>query len=458
MTINDIIALQLYPRHLGSKIAEWLESDHILLITGSRQVGKTSQLFLLIQQLVGKGFPKQHIHYFDLEDFDLLEICNLGPKRFVQYLRNLGEDFAGRCYVFIDEIQYLDDPTNFLKLLHDRYKNIKIICSGSSTLEIQRKFKDSLVGRKLVFELFPLSFEEYLLFKQQETLLNIVKKYNLIDLMKGREIEDLLPIFAKELEHYFDEYIRFGGYPAGVLEQNYERKIILLNEIYQTYVRKDINQLFTIENVAAFNNLLRLLGLQIGQLVNLKELATSTASSWRTIENYLFILENTFIIKKVLPFFSNKRKEVIKMPKIFFHDTGLRNQLIKNTNSLAHRNDAGSLVENFVFGQLYRNLGVHEELKFWRTQNKNEVDFVIESQDIIPIEVKYKVSQSPQIPQGIRFFIQQYHCKIAFVVTKNFLGEIEKEDCRIIFLPAYLLSMNRLRLANESVSQEIAAR
>ncbi|MDW7678980.1 MAG: AAA family ATPase [bacterium] len=135
--------------------------------------------------LVGKGFPRQHIHYFDLEDFDLLEICNQGTRRFVQYLRNLGEDFTGRCYVFMDEIQYLNDPTNFLKLLHDHYKNIKIICSGSSTLDIQRKFKDSLVGRKLLFELFPLSFEEFLSFKQQETLLNILHKYDLIDLKRG---------------------------------------------------------------------------------------------------------------------------------------------------------------------------------------------------------------------------------------------------------------------------------
>ncbi len=440
MTVNEIIDLKLYPRHLICKITEWLESDHILLITGSRQVGKTSVLYLLIQGLAKQNFPRRHLHYFDLEDFDLLEICNQGPKRFEQYLRNLGEDFEGRSYVFIDEIQYLNEPTNFLKLLHDHYKNIKIICTGSSTLDIQRKFKDSLVGRKLVFELSPLSFGEFLLFKQQQPLLNILRNYHLSDLRMGRELEDLLPIFTKDFEHYFDEYIRFGGYPAGALEQNYERKMVLLNEIYQTYVRKDINQLFTIENVSAFNNLVRLLGFQIGQLVNLKELATSTSSSWRTIENYLFILENTFIIKRVLPFFSNKRKEVVKMPKIFFHDTGLRNQLVKNTNSLDHRNDAGSLVENFVFGQMYRNLAVTEDIKFWRTQNKNEVDFVIESEEIIPVEVKYKAFEFPQIPQGIRFFIQQYDCKIAFVITKNYLGEVEKEGCRILFLPAYLLA------------------
>ncbi len=146
------------------------------------------------------------------------------------------------------------------------------------------------------------------------------------------------------------------------------------------------------------------------------------------------------------------------MPKVFFLDTGLRNQLVKNTSSLTHRNDAGSLVENFVFGQLYRHLAVNEEIKFWRTQNKNEVDFVIEAEDIIPIEVRYKVVESPQIPQGVRFFIQQYDCKMALVITQNYLGETEKEGCRIIFLPAYLLLMNRLSVPNESVSMEMKTR
>ena len=443
MNYDYILRLPLYPRHLMNKIEEWLETEHILLITGSRQVGKTSLLYLLIQKLVRRGFSRQHIYYFDLEDFDLLDTCNQGYRSFVQYLRTLGEDFSEPCYVFIDEIQYLNEPSNFLKLLHDHAKNIKIICSGSSSLDIQRKFKDSLVGRKLVFELFPLSFDEFLIFKQQQPLLNVIGKYNLNNLKAGREIEDVLPIFVNDFEHYFDEYIRFGGYPAGVLEQNYERKIFLLNEIYQTYIRKDINQLFTIENVTAFNKLIRLLGQQIGQLVNLKELATSTTASWRTIENYLFILENTFIVKRVSPYFTNKRKEVVKMPKLFFHDSGLRNQLVKNINSIAFRNDAGSLVENFVFQQLRGNLFVNEQVKFWRTQNKNEVDFILESEDIVPIEVKYKAFRSPQIPQGIRFFIEQYHCKSAFVVTKNYLGEIKKHGCRIVFLPAYLFYVSR---------------
>jgi len=422
------------------KIIPWLEKNQILLITGSRQVGKTSLLFLLMQYLIKNGKKKNHIYYFDLEDFELLEICNKGAKYFVQYLNNIMGNFESKIYIFIDEIQYLDNPSNFLKLLFDHHKNLKLICSGSSTLDIRRKFKDSLVGRKLTFELFPLSFDEYLLFKQEHQLINVLKKYNLNNLLQGKKVSELPSIFTNKLEIYFDDFVRFGGYPAGVLESNQKKKNILLNEIYQTYVRKDINQIFTIENVSAFNNLVKLLGFQTGQLVNLKELATTISVSWKTVENYLFILENSFILKRVFPFFSNKRKELTKMPKIFFNDSGLRNQIIKNNNSLEYRNDAGSLVENFVFQLLYRNLEVNDELKFWRTQNKNEVDFVIESKDVIPIEVKYKSFKSIMIPQGIRFFLQQYPCKTAFVVTKNFVSETQIKNCRIIFLPAYLLN------------------
>ncbi|MCI0495885.1 ATP-binding protein, partial [candidate division KSB1 bacterium] len=440
MTIDQILKLPIQQRAILSKITAWFETDHILLITGSRQVGKTYTLFLIIQWLVKNRINQNKIYYFDFEDFELLEICNKGPRSFIQYLKTLGETFDERIFVCFDEIQYLDNPTNFLKLLHDHYKKIKIFCSGSSTLDIRRKFQDSLVGRKLIFELYSLSFEEFLSFNGQESLINILKQYDMRHVITCGKIEELPSILTNDLVRYFDEHIRFGGYPASVLNKSHDHKAILLNEIYQTYVRKDINQLFTIENISAFNNLIRLLGFQIGELINLNELAASISSGWKTVENYLLILENTFILKRVFPFFSNKRKELTKMPKVFFHDLGLRNQLIKNSNPLDLRNDSGHLVENFVFQQLYRNLKVNEDIKFWRSQNKNEVDFIVEAEEIIPIEVKYKVFRHPQIPQGIRFFIQQYPCKIAFVVTKNFLGTTENDGCKIYFIPVYLFN------------------
>ena len=439
MTLLNILELKLYKRDLLKQLIPWLSTDHVLLITGSRQVGKTSLLYLLIQHLVKSGTEKQYIYYLDLEDFDLLGICNEGPQSLKQYLAANGADLENNIYLFIDEIQYLDNPSNFLKLLHDHNKNIKIFCSGSSTLDIKRKFKDSLAGRKIIFELFSLSFKEFLIFNQQESLVDFIKQYKIENILNNNRLETPINIIMNDIRQYFNEYIQFGGYPAITKIQIHDMKITLLNELYQTYIRKDINQLFSIENISVFNNLVRLLALQIGQLVNLKEIAGNISTSRQTIQNYIFVLENTFILKMLQPFFTNKRKELIKMPKIFFHDLGMRNQVVKNTKQLTLRSDIGSMIENFVFQQLNHNLTVNQELKFWRTQNMNEVDFIIESDHLLPIEVKFKSFNSPLIPQGIRFFIQRYECRNALVITKDYFNRINKDGCNIIFLPVMLL-------------------
>lgn len=435
MVSLNILDKKLYKRKMLAHLIAWIKTEHILLITGSRQVGKTSLLYLLIQHLVESGANKQNIFYFDLEDFDLLEVCNQGPQHLENFLVSQGMNSEEQTWLFIDEIQYLDNPSNFLKLLHDHHKNIKTFCSGSSTLDIKRKFQDSLVGRKIVFELFPLSFSEFLLFQNQESLVTYFQNYKIINFLNNQKVEAPINIMLKNLNQYFNEYIQFGGYPAITKISEYEMKATLLNELYQTYVRKDINQLFTISNVTSFNTMVRLLAFQIGQLVNLKEIATSISINRQAVQNNLFILENTFILKMLQPFFTNKRNELIKMPKIYFHDTGLRNQIVKNLNSPEHRNDAGALVENFVFQQLHHSFRSNQALKFWRSQNKNEVDFIIESDQIIPIEVKYKSFNSPQIPQGIRFFIEKYDCKHAFVITKDYFEQIRKNDCTINFIP-----------------------
>lgn len=251
MNIDEILGFRLFERKVLLEVEKWMERDRILLVVGSRQVGKTSLLFLLIQSLIKKGFPKGNVYYFDLEDLDLLEIFNRGYREFIKYLNDLGQSLQDRVYVFIDEIQYLENPTNFLKLLHDHYKNIKVVCSGSSTLGIRKKFKDSLVGRKLVFELYPLSFDEFLSFKGRDDLGNLLRKYSLNNILAGEEIEEIVPLLKKELGSQFEEYTRFGGYPEGVKEENYENKMVLLNEIHGAYIQRDINQMFTIENVSA---------------------------------------------------------------------------------------------------------------------------------------------------------------------------------------------------------------
>jgi len=301
MDIKDISEKHLITRQKLNEILEWLHDDRIILIVGSRQVGKTSMIFLIIQNLLNS--QRDNIFYFDLEDFDILNLLDSGVNNFIKYLKSRGADLNRKIYIFLDEVQYLKNPSKILKLLSDHYKNIKIIASGSSTLDIKRKFHDSLVGRKVVFEINTLRFDEFLLFKDREDLYDILKNFNLRNFLdlKISELEQILDIYMKEFESEFNEYVIFGGYPAVVLEKNIEKKKVLLNEIHSSYVRKDIGQLFSIENVSRFNDLVKFLSLQAGSLLNYNNLCSNLRTTYITLEKYLFILQNTFIIKLVRP-------------------------------------------------------------------------------------------------------------------------------------------------------------
>jgi len=435
MDIAEIIRLPLYDREIVRSIWEWMDDHRVIILVGSRQVGKTSILYLLIRRLIEDGVDPKSIFYFDLEDFEILNLFNGGVRDFLRYLEVQGMNPEGRSYVFVDEIQYMENPSSFLKLMADHHRYLKLICSGSSTLEIRRKFTDSLAGRKVVFEIPTLTFREYLLFKGEETLLRLLWDYPFDG--SGESPPD---IHRSQLQAHYEQYIIYGGYPAVVLESERERKLRLLRDIYESYVRKDINQLFTVENLTAFNDLVKLLALQIGNLVNLQDLTAGLSISRPTVERYLSVLENTFILRRISPFFANKRKEIVKMPKVYYHDTGMRNQVIRNFQPLLSRPDMGALVENGVFKSLSVRLSPVEEMKFWRTKSGMEVDFVVEGEELVPIEVKYTAMDRPRVPSGIRSFIRDYAPSRAVVVTRDYMGKVEVNGCEVIFIPAYLLS------------------
>ncbi len=445
MIPESIKAKELYPRAVVPHILQWLEDKQAIVLVGSRQVGKTSLLYLLIQYLLAQKINPNNVFYFDLENFDHLNLLERGPDALIQSLRLEGADFKERIYLLIDEIQYLTHPTNFLKLMVDHHPLVKIICTGSSSLSIRRKFKDSLVGRKVVFEIFSLSFEEFLQFNNQTNLLRVFEQYRLSVLLQEEKLPPVLPDgYIHSLQNQFEEYCRYGGYPAVVLEPNLEKKLSLLSEIHSAYVRKDLSSLFTIENINAFNQLTQLLALGMGNLVNLNTLTTDLGISRPTLENYLTILENTFIIKRLRPFFRRKKRELIKMPKVYFLDLGLRNLMIKQFGELNIRPDRGALVENFTFIHLYRELPVLNELNFWRTKNGTEVDFVLQTpttlgEQLLPIEVKYQTLKKPTLPSTLQSFLTAYPVTKAAVITKDCYGQSKSGDTRVLFLPAWLL-------------------
>jgi len=240
-----------------------------------------------------------------------------------------------------------------------------------------------------------------------------------------------------------NDYLLWGGFPrlADKYKVSREEKKEELADIYSSYVQKDIKALIGGENILGFNNLVKILAAQIGNLLNINELSDTVNLSRYEIEKYLDVLENTFIIKRVPPYFTNKRKEITKMPMIYFADIGLANMALANFGNIELRPNLGAIVENYVATQISNFSGVADSLFFWRTLEGAEVDFVWKRDDwLIPIEVKWKNFDRPNIPVGLLNFVKK-HKKIrqAWVVNKNFYGKKRVDGVDFIFIPAALL-------------------
>lgn len=427
----------MYSRDILPELLRYLDHPEILLLVGARQVGKTTLMKMLLEHLRLRGEPEQALHYLDLEDMTLLHLLEGGHRELTGWLTAQGADLSRMVYVFIDEIQYLSNPSNLLKLLADSQPNLKLIVSGSSTLEIRRKFSDSLAGRKLVFEIYPLSFAEFLIFRGEDRLAQVVRDCGVRSLVADADPVALPARFlAEECSRYYRDYLIWGGYPRVALELDEQKKSAYLAELYNAYVRKDIKDLARIDNVTGFNNLIAALAHQAGGLANISELSTATRLARNTVEHYLFLLENTFIIKGALPFSRNPRKEISKMRKYYFLDNGLRNIAIRNLAAIDSRTDAGELAENAVFADLSKKSPLLEEIGFWRTQSKNEVDFILHGENRLrPVEVKFRPFKEPRIPAGIRSFMQDYPAaERPLVLTRDYFGTHDG----VIFVPCWL--------------------
>lgn len=424
--------MELIYRSIVKEIRQQIDRGNIVILIGARQVGKTCILKLLIEE-IKKNRTGNGIFYFDLEKEELLEIFQ-SYRSLMDWLKLQGADLKKENYLFIDEFHYIPNPTKIFKIIHDDFPNLKVIATGSSSLEISSKVKEALTGRKRIFKIYPLSFAEFLEFKkspQKDIFVHFLKDSKL------KLVEPILSEFIREWE----EFVLFGGYPKVALTLGQEEKAKELEEIYNSYVQKDIKAFLKIDNVLAFNKLVKILAVQIGSLANLSQIGAPLTIARDTLERYVYVLENTFIAKILPPFFTNKTKEITKMGKIFFYDVGLRNFSIKDFKELDLRLDKGALIENTVFTELTKSLSVFEDLHFWRTQAKTEVDFVlVNKKEIIPMEVKYQPFKTRKIPSGLKAFIENYHPKRAFVLTKNLTDKINFHSCQITFLPVFMCS------------------
>ena len=385
---------RLFKRNIIDELLKYIDTEDILVLHGARQVGKTSILYYLKNILDEKNKSN---YYMDLEDSRLKAVIDGGPEEFLKHLKEEGFDLEKKLFVFIDEIQYLKNPSSFLKLMADHHKNLKIIVSGSSSFEIKSKFKDSLVGRTLEFEVFNLSFEEFLIFKRE----NLPK-----------EIENITAKKREELKALYMEYTLYGGYPKIVLANSINLKEKYLQQIIDTYVKKDIRDLAEIKDVSKFNKLLEVLSAQSGNLLNIVELSNTCRLARPTVEKYLFILENTYIIKLVKPYSGNIRSELFKSPKIFFYDTGLMQMLWLKSFP---KELIGSVFETGIFSQLVKKYS-KESVFFWRTKDKREIDFILKlKKSLLPIEVKLNFERFAS--SSVKYFNSKYKLKKYILVS-----------------------------------------
>lgn len=403
--IQDIV----YKRLIADEIVKYLPTKDIIVLHGARQVGKTYILYYLQNLLKERRLAT---HFIDLEDSRYVRILDAGVEEFIRYLSEEGFDGSKytvskeRLFVFIDEIQYLENPSPFMKIIADHHPWLKLIVSGSSSFEIKKKFTDSLSGRTVDFEVYNLSFTEFLLFK----------KYRFSPAPAYTEKK------LQELKALYEEYVLFGGYPKIVLAGDVKIKEKYLQQIIDTYIKKDIRDLADIKDINKFNRLVEALASQSGQLLNVFELSNTCNIAKPTVENYLFLLEQTYVVKSVRPFSRNLRSELSKTPKIFFYDTGLMQMLwLKGLP----KEVMGQVFETSIFAELVKKYG-SQRVAYWRTTDKKEIDFVLKKgKSYLPLEVKLNFAQFKA--SSIKYFKEKYHISEHRVVGLH--GKVKDKQC-----------------------------
>jgi len=373
----------LYSRDIFNKIKKVIGRDEFIILVGARQTGKTSLLLLIKEFYEKKGVEAS---YFNLENPEYLKSFNDQPFNIFDLLPKR----STKQIVLIDEIQYLANPSNFLKLLYDeRREKIKIIATGSSSFYIDRKFKDSLAGRKFIFNIYPLNFNEFLEFSGET------------EIAEEKTAKKLSAYYKAKLGKLWEQYVIYGGYPKVALAKEENLKKILIEDIGSSYIKKDALEA-GIKNTEKYYALIKILAGQTGQLMNSQELANTLNLAHKTVEEYLYIMARSYQLAFIRPFYKNLRKELTKMPKAYFYDLGLRNFFLNDYRALDKRLDKGAYLENLVFTEFLKRGDDLDSIKYWRTQDKKEVDFIVGRE---AYEIKYNAKRKIS---DYKMFIKQY--------------------------------------------------
>jgi uncharacterized protein len=366
-------------RNLQAFLQKWFFRNKALILTGARQVGKST----LVHQLAEKA--KVKTLYINADEARTRKLLK-DPD--VQMLKNL---IGKNKLVIIDEIQRIVNSGLLLKLMVDNFKGVQFIATGSSALDISEKIVEPLTGRHFLFHLYPFTLSE--LYKDQSPF----------------QIESQLPF-----------HLVYGSYPE--VCNNREDAEIFIKNLANQYLYKDVLAWKDIRKPDLLDRLLQLLAYQVTSEVSLNELATQLKIKTETVENYIDVLEKSFVIFRLKSYSTNERKEVSKMKKILFWDNGIRNALIDDFRPLEQRNDAGLLWENYMISErMKRNHYLQKNIKsfFWRSLQQQEVDYVeTENKVIRGFEMKWNSHKKNYVTKA---FTNLYpKAKTALVQPTNF--------------------------------------
>lgn len=411
-------------RHVFRLIEQHLSAPEMTLLIGPRQVGKTTIIRMLLQGLEARG---QRTVFFNLdveEDMRWFE----SQRHLLDRLDFLVGKTTETVYVAIDEIQRKKDAGRFMKGLYDMGLPYKFILSGSGSLELKEQITESMMGRKREFFIPPISFAEFVDHRTDYAYTDRLCAYGQME--------------PQKLSGHVVEYLNFGGYPRVILSEGQEEKRQVMREIYTSYVDRDISGFLRLARPDAFRQMLALLASQSGQILNMSSLAGLTGLSAATLKNYLYYAEKTFSVALVSPYFRNAQKEIIKAPTPYFVDLGLRNLVLGKWGTLTEPRELSFVFQNMIYQMLTAKYP-NSPVKYWRTLDKAEVDFIVEDASmggIFPVEVKYSSLKHPEVTRSLRSFIEKYQPQEAWVVnlTLDHVEQIGETKVRFVPLSALL--------------------
>lgn len=396
--------LKPYKRPLFNEILRYLDDRQILLVTGLRRVGKTTLFYQLIQELLNKGVEPTKILYFSFDE----ESANIDDLLKTYREKVLKAEFENtKIYIFLDEIQKTKDWQNKLKIYYDIYPELKFFISGSASVSLQKKAKESLAGRIYDFILLPLSFDEFLDLRGVKVELEKIELYR-----------------DKILPHFFD-YLRKGGFPEITHEEDDEKiRSYIKNSVIERIIYRDLPVEFGLKDIELLNILIRMIAENPGMILNYDNLSRDLKRSKTTIINYISYLEYAMILKLVY----NYRKGFVtssrKMRKIYLTNVSISFALVPGFYTEKFLEKA---VENLVINKLNAK-------NYYR--NNYEIDAVIKtSKGILPVEVKYGKTETKKILK----FLEDFNLKEALVVTKDLFKKETIDGKKILFIPAWIL-------------------